>query len=126
MALAGNFRFTFPLADVMKEYSTQFCGGAHPVLRVYETVIYRQEVMYVVVIHSPDVHDYDDYPELGDNDEGVCAYKDGEIIWHAQAISETHSYRMTENTVEKQVEAVKYGDYEFYVWDHVSLVFHIP
>ena len=121
----GNFRFTFSLADVMKEYSTQFCGGAHPVLRVYETVIYKQEVMYVVLIHSPDVHDFDGYPELGDNDEGVCAYRDGEIIWRAQAISQTHRYRLTENRDDKQV-SVGGGFKVFYVWDHVTLAFHMP
>ena len=121
----GNFRFTFSLADVMKEYSTQFCGGAHPVLRVYETVIYKQEVMYVVLIHSPDVHDFDGYPELGDNDEGVCAYRDGEIIWRAQAISQTHRYRLTENRDDKQV-SVGSGFKVFYVWDHVTLAFHMP
>ncbi|XP_031434935.1 uncharacterized protein LOC116223197 [Clupea harengus] len=114
----GNFRFTFSLADVMNAYRSQFCGEEEPVLRVYETVTYTQEVMYVVLIHSPDVHDYDDYP--------VCAYKDGEIIWHAQAISQTHSYRLIENRDEKQVEAVEYGDFEFYVWDHMSLAFHMP
>ena len=121
----GNFRFTFSLADVMNAYRSQFCGEEEPVLRVYETVIYKQEVMYVVLIHSPDVHDYDGYPELGDNDEGVCAYRDGEIIWRAQAISQTHCYRLTENRDDKQV-SVGSGFKVFYVWDHVTLAFHMP
>ena len=121
----GNFRFTFSLADVMKKYSTQFCGEEEPVLRVYETVLYKQEVMYVVLIHSPDVHDYDGYPELGDNDEGVCAYRDGEIIWRAQAISQTHRFRLIEDMVERQV-SVEGGFDVYYLWDHMTLAFHIP
>ncbi|KAG5284473.1 hypothetical protein AALO_G00027110 [Alosa alosa] len=121
----GNFRFTFSLADVLQMYSTQFCREQRPVLRVYETVIFRQLVRYIVLIHSPDVHDYDAYPELGDNDEGVCTYRDGEIIWHAQAISGTHRFRLIENREERQVHVDEVDD-EFYVWDHVTLAFHMP
>lgn len=121
----GNFRFSFSLADVLQAYRTQLCGNQEPVLRVYKTAVYRQEVMYVVLIHSPDVHDYDDYPVLGNNDDGVCAYRNGEIIWHAQAISETHSFRLIENRQENHVDAVR-SIQTFYVWDHVTLAFHMP
>ncbi|KAL2083055.1 hypothetical protein ACEWY4_020828 [Coilia grayii] len=120
----GNFRFSFSLPDVLQAYSTQFCGGEKPVFRVYETVVFSQEVMYVVLVHSPNVHDYDVYPELGD-DEGVCAYQDGKIMWRAQAISETHRFQLNENRDEKQVH-VERGNGAFYVWDVVSLALHVP
>ncbi|XP_062375843.1 uncharacterized protein LOC134064062 [Sardina pilchardus] len=121
----GNFKFTFSLADVLLKYSTQFCGGKDPVFRVYKTAVYSQEVMYTLLIHSPDVHDYDVYPELVNNDEAVCAYRDGEIIWRAQAISETHKFKLVENREEKLVRAEQSLNV-FYVWDHVTLAFHIP
>ncbi|XP_062375593.1 uncharacterized protein LOC134063865 [Sardina pilchardus] len=121
----GNFKFTFSLADVLQKYSTQFCGEREPVFRVYKTAVYSQEVMYTVLIHSPDVHDYDDYPELVNNDEGVCVYRDGEIIWHAQAISQEHTFQLVENREEKLVRAEQSLNV-FYVWDHVTLAFHFP
>ncbi|XP_076159004.1 uncharacterized protein LOC143142159 [Alosa pseudoharengus] len=124
----GNFRFTFNLDDLLQKYSTEICGGQTPVLKVYKTSIYKQEVMYTVLIHSPDVCVYKDYPELDDNDQAVCLYRDGKIIWRAQAISETHHYKLTENKEKKEVHAegnLNIG-YVHYVWDHVTLAFHMP
>ncbi|KAK3562824.1 hypothetical protein QTP86_010399 [Hemibagrus guttatus] len=50
----GNYRFTFPLTDLMQWYKEQNCGGKDPVLRVYETITYKQEIVYAVLIHSPE------------------------------------------------------------------------
>ncbi|KAL2083054.1 hypothetical protein ACEWY4_020827 [Coilia grayii] len=121
----GNFRFSFSLPDVLQAYSTQFCGGKEPVLRVWETIVYKQEVMYTVLVHSPDVHDYDGFPVLGHNDN-MCAYQNSEIMWHAQAISKTHKFRLIKNRDEKQVSAESVQVNVYYVWDHVTLNFHIP
>ncbi|XP_063047176.1 uncharacterized protein LOC134440947 isoform X2 [Engraulis encrasicolus] len=122
----GNFRFALPLQEVLQAYSTQFCGGKEPILRVWETVVYKQEIMYSVLVHSPDVHDYDDCPELFSNEEGVCAYHNRKIIWRAQAISKTHQFGLIEDEFDRQcsVEDLEYD--VFYVWDHVTLAFHIP
>ncbi|XP_063047365.1 uncharacterized protein LOC134441104 [Engraulis encrasicolus] len=122
----GNFRFTLKLEEVLQAYSTQFCGGKDPTLRVWETIVYKQEIMYSVLVHSPDVHDYDSYPKLGDNEEGVCVYRNGEMIWFAQAISEKHTLRLTGDIYGKVVSTEKVRIGVFYVWDHVTLAFHIP
>ncbi|GAA6082779.1 uncharacterized protein LOC125138349 [Tachysurus ichikawai] len=42
----GNYHFTFPLTDLMQWYKEQNCGGEEPVLRVYETITYKQEIVY--------------------------------------------------------------------------------
>ncbi|KAF5896629.1 ABC transporter G family member 23-like isoform X2, partial [Clarias magur] len=88
----GNYRFTFPLSELMKWYKEQNCGGAEAVLRVHETVTYRQEIMYTVLIHSPEYNEhFREYPLLKESE--WVRYQDGKIIWKAQAICETHWYR---------------------------------
>ncbi|KAI5622806.1 hypothetical protein C0J50_17684 [Silurus asotus] len=115
----GNYRFTFPLTDLLKWYKEQNCGGKEPVLRVHETVIYKQKIMYTVLIHSPeDNKGFGKYPLL-ENSECVN-YQDGKIVWKAQAICETHSYKFVAGTAIKNEYPV------YYVWDQVCLVFHLP
>ncbi|KAA0713060.1 hypothetical protein E1301_Tti016467 [Triplophysa tibetana] len=41
----GNFRFTFPLTELMEEYRNEMCGGKNPVLREFKTIFYKQEIM---------------------------------------------------------------------------------
>ncbi|XP_063047546.1 uncharacterized protein LOC134441247 [Engraulis encrasicolus] len=122
----GNFRFTLPLKEVLEAYRSQFCGEKEPILRVWQTVVYKQEIMYSVMVHCPDVHCYDNFPILGDNEEGMCAYRNGEIIWRAQAISETHEFRLKTRHDRRQVSAQRVNEKVFYVWDHVALAFHVP
>ncbi|KAF7704723.1 hypothetical protein HF521_021795 [Silurus meridionalis] len=108
----GNYCFTFPLTDLIKWYKEQNCGGKEPVLRVHETVIYKQKIMYTVLIHSPeDNKRFGKYPLL-ENSECVN-YQDGKIVWQAQAICGTHSYEFISGT------AIKINtEYpEYYVWD---------
>ncbi|KAK2843756.1 hypothetical protein Q7C36_011971 [Tachysurus vachellii] len=115
----GNYRFTFPLTDLMQWYKEQNSGGEEPVLRVYETITYKQEIVYTVLIHSPEDNErFGKYPLL-EASEWV-RYQDGKIIWKAQAICETHWYQFVSG------EAQRLNTHEFYVWDQVSLVFHLP
>ncbi|KAM9466287.1 uncharacterized protein Hap1MRO34_015401 [Clarias gariepinus] len=117
----GNYCFTFPLSELMKWYKEQNCAGEEPVLRVYETITYKQEIMYTVLIHSPDNAEnewYKEYPFLKNSE--LVRYQDGKIIWKAQAICETHWYQFVSG------EAQRLHFHQFYVWDHVSLVFHLP
>ncbi|XP_038134454.1 uncharacterized protein LOC119779025 [Cyprinodon tularosa] len=87
----GSFRFTFSLEEVLIAYRKQFCSGAEPIMRVYKTVLHPQEVMYVVLVHSPDFNEtFKDCPLLEDNPEAICVYRDGHFIWRAQAMCGTH------------------------------------
>ncbi|KAF5896625.1 uncharacterized protein DAT39_013647 [Clarias magur] len=115
----GNYRFTFPLTELMQWYKEQNCGGEEPVLRVYETVTYRQQIVYIVLIHSPEDNErFREYPLLEASD--WVRYCDGKIIWKAQAVCGTHWYQFVSG------EAEKLNTHLFYVWDQVSLVFHLP
>ncbi|XP_073697778.1 uncharacterized protein [Garra rufa] len=117
----GNFRFTFPLTELMEAYKKQICDGQEPVLRIYETKLFKQEIEYVVLVHSPEFNKkFSHFPELTSNP--WVAYDGYQIIWRAQAICETHYFQLVTrgNTAEAQT---KYP-YQFYVWDQVSLAFH--
>ncbi|RXN13627.1 hypothetical protein ROHU_009569 [Labeo rohita] len=117
----GNFRFTFPLTELMEAYKKQKCDGEEPVLRIYGTKVFKQEIEYVVLVHSPEFNEqFCQFPEL--TSSPLVAYDGEKVIWRAQAICETHNFQtvIRGNTV--LTEPMR--SHEFYVWDHISLVFH--
>ncbi|XP_058483703.1 uncharacterized protein LOC131458548 isoform X2 [Solea solea] len=120
----GSYRFTFPVEEVLEAYSQQFCYGAQPVFQVYETVLYKQEVMYVILVDTPERRGL---PLLSDNPNAVCAYRDGRFIWRPEAMSEKHRFELVQKPEEKQMEA---GEVSFcqqsYVWDHVTIALSVP
>ncbi|XP_030266697.1 uncharacterized protein LOC115577972 [Sparus aurata] len=91
----GSYRFTFPLEELLEAYSQQCCSGAQPVMRVYETVLHKQEVVYVILVHSPAKQEhFSDRPLLTDDPNSICSYKDGCFIWRPEAMCGTHSYEL--------------------------------
>ncbi|XP_030603033.1 uncharacterized protein LOC115792580 [Archocentrus centrarchus] len=124
----GSYRFTFPLEDVLSAYSQQFCSGAPPVMRVFKTSLFRQEVEYAVLVHSPaNQEHFSEYPFLPDDDlNAVCTYRDGCFIWRSEAMCETHSHELIERPEENLMttEAVSWRP-PFYVWDHVVIALHM-
>lgn len=123
----GSYRFTFPLEEVLKAYREQFCSGTQPVMRVYETVLYKQEVMYVVLVHSPaNQEPFSKYPLLTDDPNSVCTYRDGCFIWRPEAMSETHRYKFVLRQDAMQMEAAEAEHpQQFYVWDHFAVALHV-
>ncbi|XP_051250886.1 uncharacterized protein LOC127360488 isoform X1 [Dicentrarchus labrax] len=123
----GSYRFTFPLEEVLKAYRDQFCSGAQPVMRVFRTILYKQEVMYAVLVHSPANQQlFSDLPLLTDDPNSVCTYRDGHFIWRSEAMCETHRYKLVHRQYEEQMvvrEACK--PHQFYVWDNVGVVLHV-
>ncbi|XP_060911802.1 uncharacterized protein LOC132988424 [Labrus mixtus] len=123
----GSYRFTFGLEEVLRAYSNQFCGGAEPVMRALRTDLYKQEVMYAVVVHGP-AHQqlYDNHPLLTDDPDSVCAYKDGYFVWKSEAMCETHRYQLVCRDDEKQMGAECCSGWpEFYVWDNFAVALHV-
>ncbi|XP_051793096.1 uncharacterized protein LOC110972346 [Acanthochromis polyacanthus] len=122
----GSYRFTFNLKDVLEAYSQQFCSGDQPVMRVYETVLYKMEVQHTVLVHSPVNQElFSDYPLLTDDLNAVCVYKDGHFIWRPYAMSETHRYELVERPGENQMDAQEWHPPEFYIWDNVAIALHV-
>ncbi|KAM4521270.1 uncharacterized protein V3H82_020451 isoform 1-T2 [Fundulus diaphanus] len=121
----GSYRFTFPLQEVLTAYRDQFCSGAEPVMRVYETVLYKQQVTYVVLVHSPEFSwKFSKYPLLKDDPEAVCVYRDGRFIWRAEAMCETHWYELIKSET-NQMKAKRLDSHEYYVWDNVAVALHV-
>lgn len=123
----GSYRFTFPLEEVLGAYRDQFCDGEQPVMRVFRTVLYKQEVMYVVLVHSPaNQEKFSEYPELADDPNAVCSYRDGRFIWRSQAMCGTHRYELVRNDEEKQMEAQEVNlSRRYYVWDHFAVALDV-
>lgn len=118
----GNFRFTYQLTELMEAYKQQICDDKEPVLRIYGTKLFKQEIEYVILVHSPQFNErFRDFPELASSP--LAAYDGKQIIWKAQAICETHNLQLEirENTVVTE----PMNSHEFYVWDQVSLAFHV-
>ncbi|XP_055012759.1 uncharacterized protein LOC129409878 [Boleophthalmus pectinirostris] len=136
----GSYRFTFDLRDVLQQYSEQFCGGQTPVMRKWKTVLYSQEVLYAVLVHSPDHEDQKafedqevlknpnlknckirDVPLLEDTPNSICAFRqepEPHFVWRPQAMCETHELELVGTGEDVSVED---GHCEFFVWDHVAL-----
>lgn len=118
----GNFRFTFPLKELMETYKEQMCRGQDPILREYKTVFYKQEIMYVVLIHSPkDNESFENFPMI--EKSSFVDYGENKIVWKAQAIGDAIRFKLVLNT-EDRIATVELVLDRYYVWDHVSLAFH--
>ncbi|XP_034093472.1 uncharacterized protein LOC117560646 [Gymnodraco acuticeps] len=122
----GSYRFTFPLQELLEAYSLQFCGGDQPVMRVYQTHLYKQQVMYVVLVHSPaNQEQFSKHPLLTDDPNAVCCYRDGRFIWRPEAMCGTHRYELVRNDETQQMEARPCSPHERYVWDNVGIALHV-
>ncbi|CAJ1063656.1 uncharacterized protein LOC117812855 isoform X3 [Xyrichtys novacula] len=87
----GSYRFTLSVEELLKAYKDQFCSGAEPILRVLRTELYKQEVMYAVLVHSPANQElFSTHSLLTDVPDYICTYKDGCFLWRPEAMCETH------------------------------------
>lgn len=89
----GNFRFSFPLNDLMETYRVQMCGDQDPVLREYKTMFYKQEIMYVVLVHSPKYNErFEKFPRI--ENRFFVDYEENLINWKAQAIGDDITFEL--------------------------------
>ncbi|KAK7925632.1 hypothetical protein WMY93_007942 [Mugilogobius chulae] len=91
----GSYRLTFDLRDVLDRYSEQFCAGRPPVMRIWKTELFKQAVMYVVLVHSPSENEkFSQHPLLTEEENSICAFRkepEPHFIWRPQAMCEKHS-----------------------------------
>ncbi|TWW62430.1 hypothetical protein D4764_04G0010770, partial [Takifugu flavidus] len=136
----GSFRFTFTLREVLDAYGEQveetnvlyrpqFCDGEKPVMRVFKTTLYKKEIMYAVLVHSPKLSgEFSHFPLLTDDTSPVCGYNEeaGHMIWKAEAMCETHRYRLMRDDTENRMTAEPWNEYpQYFFWDNVALAFHV-
>ncbi|KAA0721721.1 Deoxynucleoside triphosphate triphosphohydrolase SAMHD1 [Triplophysa tibetana] len=114
----GNFRFTYQLTELLQAYKKQICDAEEPVLRVYGTKLFKQEIEYVVLVHSPQFNkEFENYPELASSP--LVAYDGNKILWKAQAICETHNFQLAKH--ENTVVTESMYSHQFYVWDQAAI-----
>lgn len=58
----GNFRLSFPLSYLLSLYKTQHCRAEEPQLRILGTDIYKQEIAHYIVVHRPNIDQFNDLP----------------------------------------------------------------
>ncbi|XP_015243719.1 PREDICTED: uncharacterized protein LOC107093265 [Cyprinodon variegatus] len=121
----GCYRFTFSLEEVLTAYREQFCSGSEPIMRVYRTVLYKQEVMHVVLVHSPTNQNFSRYPLLTNDPDGICAYRDGHFIWRPEAMCETHWWELFCRHDSQQLEVCAAAENLHYVWNHAAIALHV-
>ncbi len=110
--------------ELLRSYKQQFCAGQKPNIRIFDTVVYKQEVMYSIVIHAPCAHKlFSKYPLLEDTQDAVCGFHENTIIWRSQAMSKTHRFRLSRNM--KAIPILKKKRKE-YMWDNIGVAFHVP
>ncbi|XP_053344272.1 uncharacterized protein LOC128514443 [Clarias gariepinus] len=117
----GNFCFSFNLNELLNLYSNQFCQRTSPILRVLGTHLYRQEIAYLVLVHPRHIRRYRKYPRLPIDEEFLCGYSQKKISWHCQ--SPSNEYNRHEE--EKEKDDRSHGRPEYFVWDNVSVAFHM-
>ncbi|XP_054902801.1 GTPase IMAP family member 8-like isoform X2 [Poeciliopsis prolifica] len=117
--------FDYPLRLKLPFSSLQFCSGSQPIMRVYETVLYEQEVMHVVLVHSPTKQNFSHYPLLTDDPDAVCVYKDGHFIWRPEAMCEKHWLKLICRPDSRQLEACGVAQDLCYVWDKVAVALDV-
>ncbi|CAB1334635.1 unnamed protein product [Coregonus sp. 'balchen'] len=94
----GSYRFTFPLDELLKRYRERLCVGHEPILHVNETVLYKQEVMYSVLVHSHFNND------LFENFKLVPKPYQNQDVTHLIPDPQKH---------------------QFYVWDNIAVAFQM-
>ncbi|XP_058231796.1 uncharacterized protein LOC131343932 isoform X2 [Hemibagrus wyckioides] len=123
----GNFRFTLPLTELLKQYSKQFCWRTSPILRVLGTKLYKQEIVYCVLVHPQYMTHYRKYPRLPVNIEpntDLCGYSQKQMTWRCQSPSDNYEYGLEKN--EDDVgNASPLDRREYFVWDKVAVAFHM-
>ncbi|XP_063809865.1 uncharacterized protein LOC135028622 [Pseudophryne corroboree] len=136
----GNFRFSFPLSDLLAQYKSQFCGGEEPQLRILGTDLYRQEIAHYIVVHGPDADQYMDLPVVlsvtsGSGPLPFVYWMDGTLHWRPESTSLALKVKISEDVFVTR-ECYKLCDWyttrgdcvhdTYSVWNHLVFAFHIP
>ncbi|XP_039625579.1 uncharacterized protein LOC120539514 [Polypterus senegalus] len=114
-SLYGNYKFTLEFADVLEAYKSQCCEGKDPVFRVFGTSCFKAEIMYTVIVHSPDENQFNNFPCLTNDDDSICTQDSNVVFWRPESMSSVNIFHQDGNP-----EYLRY-----FVWDHLVFAFHI-
>ncbi|XP_075044029.1 uncharacterized protein LOC142103751 [Mixophyes fleayi] len=136
----GNFRFSFPLSDLLSLYKSQHCGDGEPQLRILGTDIYKQEIAHYIVVHGPDTDQFNDLPKVHSMSKPrpFVFWKDETLFWRPESTSVYLKVKISEDgsvfkdCYQSYDQFLTYGrcshenDKTFSVWNHLVLAFHLP
>lgn len=121
----GNFCFTFDLRYLLSIYSKQHCHYTAPILRVMDTRMFKQEIVYTVLVHPRYMRHYRKYPRLPIEIQSfLCGYSQGKLSWRCQSPSSDLKYTLEAHNKGREVN-VRELHPEYFVWDHVEVAFHM-
>lgn len=124
-SLYGDYCFTFNFRDLLNIYSKNYCNRTAPILRVMDTRLYKQEIEYSILVHPKYMIHYRKYPRLPFKIKNrLCGYSKGQISWCCQSPSNNYKHCLEVDN-EREVYARSLGHSEYFVWDHVSVAFHM-
>ncbi|KAM3936625.1 uncharacterized protein RB166_013592 [Leptodactylus fuscus] len=139
----GQYKFSFPLSDLLTWYRDEFCQGGDPQLRILGTEVYKQEIAHYILVHSPHTDLYNDLPmvpsvQSEEDSLGFVYWMNNTLYWRPQSTSD-HLYVkiLQDGSVRKEcynpdcpyVEINRCLHMEngiYSPWNHLGIAFHIP
>ncbi|XP_040191103.1 uncharacterized protein LOC120924295 [Rana temporaria] len=139
----GNFKFSFPLHDLLSWYKDQHCGGGEPQMRILGTELYKLEIAHYIVVHSPDTDKFNDFTEVptvqGSSDPLPFVYRmDGTLYWRPESTTIPLKVMVSKDGVVRKEcyqpcaffkndgTCFHTDDGTYGVWNHLILAFHLP
>lgn len=136
----GNFRLSFPLSYLLSLYKTQHCRGEEPQLRILGTDIYKQEIAHYMVVHRPNIDQFNDLPIV----PSVCGplpfvyWMEERLFWRPESTSISLKLKISEEDCKvrpsdppprsrRSEPWCKKRAYEpRCVWNELVVAFHLP
>ncbi|KAM9329472.1 uncharacterized protein PAF06_002937 [Gastrophryne carolinensis] len=133
----GNFKLSFKLSDLLSLYKNQHCSGGEPQMRIFGTDIYKQEIAHYILVHSPDVNNFEDLPLVGDEQQGSFVYKiDEKLYWRPESTSISLKVDISEEICKVRKSDLPPARGKPYfkkralaprcVWNELVIAFHLP
>ncbi|XP_077334493.1 uncharacterized protein LOC143975814 isoform X1 [Lithobates pipiens] len=139
----GNFKFSFPLSELLSLYQTAPWYG-EPELRILGTDIYKTEIAHYILVHSPDATEFGDLPIVPSYDQNSCGplpfvyRKMGSLYWRPESTASALKIKITEQgsvineccltcdffITNGYCRHTEEGIYS--VWNHLIFAFHLP
>ncbi|XP_073468343.1 uncharacterized protein [Aquarana catesbeiana] len=138
----GNFRLSFPLSYLLSLYKTQHCRDEEPQLRILGTDIYKQEIAHYIVVHRPNIDQFNDLPIVptAQNISGSMPFvywMEETLFWRPESTSRSLKLKISEEDCQvrkadppRSRRSKPWRKKRAYeprcVWNELVVAFHLP
>lgn len=137
----GNFRLSFPLSYLLSLYKTQHCRAEEPQLRILGTDIYKQEIAHYIVVHRPNIDQFNDLPIVpsAQNIPGPLPFvywMEETLFWKPESTSNSLKLNISAENCKVRPSDPPSGNDEPWrkkrayeprcVWNELVVAFHLP